>query len=790
MRLTRAARPVGRHSAGVARVVAEHRRTRLRRPAAPHEHQITDPGAGIQQHRHRQPGHDLQREDGAVRRSRLAAANASNSARCYLAAMGFRWRRPRRVVIGALVTGVLLAGGGATAAALASRPGPFTARDIRIPVLDGPRDNQHVVIDATLFRPAGAGRLPAVLLAHGFGETKASVRGEAIGLARAGFAVLTWSARGFGRSTGQIALDSPGYEVKDTEQLVSWLARQPGILLDHPGDPRVGIAGASYGGAIALLTAGYDHRIDAVVPEITWNNLATALFPNAAGGPAVDGVFKKQWAGPAVHRRDRGFGGSGGCAGPRGQRHWRAEDCRAGGSRVGRRERRGVRAPAAVDLCHVPAGGLARPGHAAGDRHPAGVQPGPGRQPDQRADAHHPGRERLAVRARPGRRDVSPDQVRRHPGGPGLVQRRSRRRQPGECQGRRARDLLVRPLAQGTAVAAGLAPLPGRPHPPAAGGSARASTAQAGAAGTGQPGFAVSRNLGFDPSSGDLSLQVATAPAFPGLGGTRHRLVRLTGPPQFVLNPPGGAPPSMSAIPGLGSLGGGSPGGSLSGESRHRHARSERGLPVRAARRAAPDHRGADGQDPGQRAGRDDAVRQGLRRRPGRERDASVLAGGSAAGQPADVGPGGHGHAAGDGLPVRRRAPGQAGADHDRLRLRHLAAACSVPGRPGQSGDGHAVGPGAGADRRRAGVVGVGRARRGRGAGRGPAADRPEAPDRDRPGRGRRGARRPAGDRRADQALSRRAARRRRPGPARGARPDPRPARAERGRARPPRCGR
>ena len=237
--------------------------------------------------------------------------------------MGFRWRRPRRVVIGVLVAGVLLAGGGVTAWALASRPGPFTERNIRIPVLDGPGNNQHVVLDATLFRPAGPGRLPAVLLAHGFGETKAAVRGEAIGLARAGFAVLTWSARGFGRSTGQIALDSPDYEVKDTEQLVSWLARQPGILLDHPGDPRVGIAGASYGGAIALLTAGYDHRIDAVVPEITWNNLATALFPNAAGWPAVDGVFKKQWAGLLFTAGTSGFGpaglaaaaGSGGASG-------------------------------------------------------------------------------------------------------------------------------------------------------------------------------------------------------------------------------------------------------------------------------------------------------------------------------------------------------------------------------------------------------------------------------------------------------------------------------------------
>ena len=164
-----------------------------------------------------------------------------------------------------------------------------------------------MLLDATFFTPAGSGRMPAILLAHGFGETKNAVRPEAEQLARAGFAVLTWSARGFGKSTGQIALDSPDYEVKDVEQLVSWLARQPRVLLDHPGDPRVGITGASYGGGIALLAAAYDHRIDAIVPQITWNSLATALFPNAAGGGPLTGVFKKQWAGLLFTQGTAGF---------------------------------------------------------------------------------------------------------------------------------------------------------------------------------------------------------------------------------------------------------------------------------------------------------------------------------------------------------------------------------------------------------------------------------------------------------------------------------------------------
>src|SRR6266536_567282 len=219
--------------------------------------------------------------------------------------MGLR-RLPRAKVIVAGVVAVALVAAGIALAVTLTRPAPPTIRNVHIPVVDGPSGNQRVVLDASFFTPAGDGRVPAVLLAHGFGGTKDAVRPEAENLARAGFVVLTWSARGFGASTGQIGLNSPDYEVKDVEQLVSWLARQPQVLLDHPGDPRVGITGASYGGGISLLAGAYDHRIDAVVAQSTWNNLATALFPNSAGGGPDNGVFKRQWAGLLFTHRSLG----------------------------------------------------------------------------------------------------------------------------------------------------------------------------------------------------------------------------------------------------------------------------------------------------------------------------------------------------------------------------------------------------------------------------------------------------------------------------------------------------
>src|SRR5215470_16667941 len=220
--------------------------------------------------------------------------------------------KPRRLTRGraliALSAALAVAAAGIALGVALSRPAPIGIRNVRIAVLDGPHSDQRVVLDASFFLPTGSGRVPAVLLAHGFGETKDAVRPQAEKLARAGFAVLTWSARGFGASTGQIGLNSPDYEVKDVEQLVTWLASQPRVLLDHPGDPRVGITGASYGGGISLLAAAYDHRIDAVVAQSTWNNLATALFPNGAGGGPAGGVFKRQWAGLLFTQGSVGFG--------------------------------------------------------------------------------------------------------------------------------------------------------------------------------------------------------------------------------------------------------------------------------------------------------------------------------------------------------------------------------------------------------------------------------------------------------------------------------------------------
>jgi ABC-2 type transport system ATP-binding protein len=217
-------------------------------------------------------------------------------------------RRRLRWIIVALAV-LVLGTAGVVWANSGGEPPRVDTRDLVIPVTDGPDRDQHVDLDATVYLPEHR-PAPAILVAHGFGGTKESVDSDARELAQRGFVVLTWSARGFGRSGGEIALNSPDYEVADARQLVDWLANQPDdVVQDGADDPRVGVTGGSYGGALSLLLAGTDPRVDTLAPVITYNDLSQALLPNsAASSPnsaetpspnafGDDGVFKRSWAG-------------------------------------------------------------------------------------------------------------------------------------------------------------------------------------------------------------------------------------------------------------------------------------------------------------------------------------------------------------------------------------------------------------------------------------------------------------------------------------------------------------
>lgn len=205
------------------------------------------------------------------------------------------------LTLGAVLTAPLALTAPATAT------GQYTVTALKFTVQAGGRT---CAVDADLYRPTDVDRTrtaPAVLATNGFGGSKSDGSTDAIGKAFAerGYVSLVYSGLGFGRSGCLISLDDPAIDGAAASRLIDFLGgtraaddgtRADFVTLDAPGDPRVGMLGGSYGGAIQLATAAVDHRVDALVPLITWNDLAYSLDPNnAVGSGGVPGAFKWQW---------------------------------------------------------------------------------------------------------------------------------------------------------------------------------------------------------------------------------------------------------------------------------------------------------------------------------------------------------------------------------------------------------------------------------------------------------------------------------------------------------------
>ncbi|MFG1659378.1 alpha/beta fold hydrolase [Micromonospora chersina] len=448
--------------------------------------------------------------------------------------------RTRRIVAAVVV--VVLVAAALVWAARPQRP-DFRTESALVTVRSGPAGDQPVDLDTTLYLPGDASarhRVPAVLLAHGFGGTKESVRSDAEDLVARGYAVLTWTARGFGRSGGEIHLDSPDYEVRDAQRLLDRLAARPDIRLDATGDPRVGVVGGSYGGGLALLLAAQDRRVDAIVPMITWNDLSHAFLPESTGKGPTEGVFKKGWAGIF-------FGGGGNAgSGP------------AGLAGTGAAQPEG--APASAGAPSPQPGG--------------GPGTGPGRGPAGAAD---PSCGRFAA-------DVCAAYLRIATSGraDGAAVELLRRSSPAGVLDRiKAPTLLVQgeadtlfPLTEADANARGIAAA-GTPvrvawftggHDGGAGPTSDSDrvkflTAQwldhyvKGAGEAPGDSFTFSRIAGFDALDRGLVATGFRTADYPGVTGQGRREVTLAGPAQPVANPPNGNPGAISSVPFAGALG-------------------------------------------------------------------------------------------------------------------------------------------------------------------------------------------------------------------------------------------
>lgn len=146
------------------------------------------------------------------------------------------------------------------------------------------------------WRPA-ASRTPrvppkqTVLVLHGYLQDKRFVTPWALKLAEAGYRCALVDLRGHGESTGR-HIGFGAFEAADISAVIDDLGRRGWDV------SRVGLFGVSYGASVALLTAGRDPRVKAVVAFEPFSSAESAVpeLMRAAFAAQARGISDRQFA--------------------------------------------------------------------------------------------------------------------------------------------------------------------------------------------------------------------------------------------------------------------------------------------------------------------------------------------------------------------------------------------------------------------------------------------------------------------------------------------------------------
>lgn len=164
--------------------------------------------------------------------------------------------------------------------------GETRAGDIRRVEIDSPVDGSIVF---QLFEPrelVAGERYPLILEGHGYGGSRQTEANGFIGeLIDSGYYVISIDQRGFGESTGPVRVMDPDAEGRDLVAILDWAETElDQVARDGGGTMMVGSYGGSYGGGYQFLLQAVDpqHRLRALVPNVTWHDLVYSLNPGDA----------------------------------------------------------------------------------------------------------------------------------------------------------------------------------------------------------------------------------------------------------------------------------------------------------------------------------------------------------------------------------------------------------------------------------------------------------------------------------------------------------------------------
>ena len=117
-------------------------------------------------------------------------------------------------------------------------------------------------------RMSGA-KLPAIIILHGFGGNKEGAQGKwaTETFLNWGYVCLQFDFRGCGQSEGVRGRVVCQEEVRDVQAAIDFL-----LTRDEVDPSRIAVCGSSLGAAVAIVTAGIDKRIAAVIAQGGWGS--------------------------------------------------------------------------------------------------------------------------------------------------------------------------------------------------------------------------------------------------------------------------------------------------------------------------------------------------------------------------------------------------------------------------------------------------------------------------------------------------------------------------------------
>ena len=127
---------------------------------------------------------------------------------------------------------------------------------------------------AYFYRPDADGPVPCVVMAHGFSATRDDgLPAYAEAFADAGFAVVLFDYRHFGRSTGEPRqLLDIGRQQDDYRAVIQWARQREDIDAN-----RIALWGSSFSGGHVIAVAAGDPRIAAVISQAPFTDSVSAI---------------------------------------------------------------------------------------------------------------------------------------------------------------------------------------------------------------------------------------------------------------------------------------------------------------------------------------------------------------------------------------------------------------------------------------------------------------------------------------------------------------------------------